>query len=134
VAVFAAVVVAVEVAVFVAVVAVEVAVVVAVEVVVFAAVVAVVDAVFVAVVVAVGAVDVAVFVAVVAVLTTGAVTAWTVEASGVAEVADWTVEVTPPTRSAEAVAGAAKHAMTRPTRRAMERVARRGRPDRWSGG
>jgi hypothetical protein len=63
---------------------------------------------------------------------TVAVVCETVDVTGA--VADWTVDVTPPTRSAEAVAGAAKQARTRTLTRARERVARRGRTDRWSGG
>jgi hypothetical protein len=63
---------------------------------------------------------------------TVAVVCETVDVTGA--VADWTVEVRPPTRSAEAVAGAAKQTRTRRQRRARERMARRGRTDRWSGG
>jgi hypothetical protein len=63
---------------------------------------------------------------------TVAVVCETVDVTGA--VADWTVDVRPPTRSAEAVAGAAKQTRTRATRRPRERVARRGRANRWSGG
>jgi hypothetical protein len=63
---------------------------------------------------------------------TVAVVCETVDVTGA--VADWTVEVRPPTRSADAVAGAAKQTRTRTLRRARERVPRRARTDRWSGG
>jgi len=49
-------------------------------------------------------------------------------------VAAWTVEVTAGMRSAEALAGTAMQTRTRAARRATNRVVRRGRIDRWSGG